>query len=220
MPCSRDGEREGRRRRREGGQYAVSVSRPTRASASREAAARWRTTGSDPPRKRTLRGNRAAGARTSRQSTNVMERSVVNEHSSCHICERRMATDDGPLWSPRQPLWRPAKPKPKLLRVLTSSRTAKSFSRISTLFLVMRALLSDCLLIRFSTISAGYGKFNEFQQVKIGVKSDLMSRNTDSFEGAVRELKKLVADRAATEDSVIPRGTPVGPGFRPRRSAR
>jgi hypothetical protein len=34
----------------------------------------------------------------------------------------------------------------------------------------MRALLSDCLLIRFSTISAGYGKFNEFQQVKIGVE--------------------------------------------------
>ena len=155
-----------------GGQREVSTPFRCRArrerSASREAAARWRTTGSDPPRKRTLRGNRAAGARTSRQSTNVMERSVVNEHSSCHICERRMATDHGPLWSPRQPQWRPA------------SRSQNSFGcsrvlvrhslRISTPFLVMRALLSDCLLIRFSTISAGYGKFNEFQQVKIGVE--------------------------------------------------
>ena len=73
-------------------------------------------------------------------------------------------------------------------------------------------------------ISAGYGKFNEFQQAKIGVEIGpqlrFLAELADRKDGAVRELKKLVANRAATEDSVIPRGTPVGPGFLPRRSAR
>ena len=70
----------------------------SRVRPSREAAARWRTTGSGLPRKRARSRDAQprARARTSRQSTNVMERSVVNEHSSCHICERRMATDDEP----------------------------------------------------------------------------------------------------------------------------
>ena len=124
MPCSRDGEREGRRRRREGGQCAVSVSRPTRAFGVSRGRGSMADAGFGPAEKTNASGKPSRGrARTSRQSTNVMERSVVNEHSSCHMCERRMATGDGPLWSPRQPQWRPEKPKPKLLRVLTSART-------------------------------------------------------------------------------------------------
>lgn len=74
--------------------------------------------GSGMPRKRTpSREARArARSRTSRQSTNVMERSVVNEHSSCHMCERRIATDDETPWPSRQAQWQAGSLKERATR--------------------------------------------------------------------------------------------------------